>query len=318
MKRLLPALILFLSLAWTTNAWSHPHIIDLAAGEEIAPADLVAELREARVIFLGEVHDHQGHHRMQLEIIRALHEQGAPLAVGLEMFRHDYQEALDRWVAGEIEEENFIPIYQRNWSRWRLYRPIFVYAREQNIPLVGLNISRVITRQVAREGFASLSPEQLAELELEGFACTIDPAYEEFIRRALGGEGHEGITDFGHFCQAQLLWDRVMANQLAKFLQAHPDAADRGPGRQRPCLAPRHPRPAQIPGPGSPLPGAAAGKRRPDRPDHRHPDRRRLPLARFRPGGLAAGTGRLINRSKTSPLLLLILFTKPHIPHSMF
>lgn len=223
MKRLLPALILFLSLVWTTNAWSHPHIIDLAAGEEIAPADLVAELRQTRVIFLGEVHDHQGHHRMQLEIIRALHEQGAPLAVGLEMFRHDYQEALDRWVAGEIEEENFIPIYQRNWSRWRLYRPIFVYAREQNIPLVGLNISRVITRQVAREGFASLSPEQLAELELEGFACTIDPAYEEFIRRALGGEGHEGITDFGHFCQAQLLWDRVMANQLAKFLQNHPE-----------------------------------------------------------------------------------------------
>jgi len=223
MKRLLPALILSLSLLWIANAWSHPHIIDLATGEEIAPADLLAELQDARVIFLGEVHDHEGHHRMQLEIIRALHERGASLAVGLEMFRHDYQRSLDDWVAGKIAEERFIPIYQRNWSRWRLNRPIFVYAREQSIPLLGLNISRVITRQVAREGFASLSPEQLAQLELDGFACVIDPAYEDFIRRALGKEGHDTITDFGHFCQAQLLWDRVMANQLAKFLKDHPE-----------------------------------------------------------------------------------------------
>lgn len=222
MSRLLPALILFLSLAWIPSAWSHPHIIELAGGEEIAPADLVAELRDTRVIFLGEVHDHEGHHLMQLEIIRALHEQGAPLAVGLEMFRHDYQQALDGWVAGEIAERQFIPIYQRNWSRWRLYRPIFTYAREQQIPLVGLNISRVITRHVARDGFASLSEEQLADLDLPDFACIVDPAYEEFIRRALGGEEHGEIANFANFCQAQLLWDRVMAGNLARFLQANP------------------------------------------------------------------------------------------------
>lgn len=202
---------------------AHPHILDLSSGQEIAIDDLITDLDNAQVVFIGELHDHEGHHQMQLEIIRALRERGAPLAIGLEMFQNNYQDALDKWVTGEMGESNFLLVYHQNWSLWPLYRPIFTHAREHGIPLVGLNIPREITRQVAREGFASLDPEQLHGMNLEGFACIVDPTYKQFIRRVLGFHGHADSDSFIHFCEAQLLWDAAMANNLVAFLEENPD-----------------------------------------------------------------------------------------------
>lgn len=216
---LISALVLF-TLALAAPSWSHPHILALEQGEEISFNELIDALSKVQLIFLGELHDHDGHHQMQLEIIRALQERGRPLAVGLEMFQRDYQGALDKWVAGEMPENNFVMVYQQNWSMWPKYRPIFLFARERGVPMVGLNISRDLTRQVAREGFDSLTDEQ--RRGLEGIACRVDPAYEEFIRRALGGHGH-GMPNFIYFCEAQLLWDAAMARNLLRFLKDNPE-----------------------------------------------------------------------------------------------
>jgi uncharacterized iron-regulated protein len=61
------------------------------------------------------------------------------VAVGLEMFRSDSRADLDRWVAGGIDEARFKAIYLDNWNYpWKLYAPIFEYARRQKIALVGL------------------------------------------------------------------------------------------------------------------------------------------------------------------------------------
>ncbi|MFH7319164.1 ChaN family lipoprotein [Desulfurivibrio sp. D14AmB] len=204
-------------------AWGHPHILALAGEGEITFAELMDELEGVRLVFVGELHDHEGHHQMQLEVIRALGQRGGAVAVGLEMFKREDQGALDRWVAQELEEAEFLPIYQANWSMWPLYRPIFLHAREKGIPLLGLNIPREISGRVAREGFASLTDEQRRDLGLGGFSCFVSPAYEEFIRRALGGHAHTRIGSFTNFCQAQLLWDRVMAVNLLRFLAANPE-----------------------------------------------------------------------------------------------
>ncbi|ADH84828.1 ChaN family lipoprotein [Desulfurivibrio alkaliphilus] len=220
------ALIASLTIAfWVCagNAWTHPHILDLSSSQEIPFEDLITDLENARVVFIGELHDHEGHHRMQLEIIRALQERGRPVAIGLEMFQAGYQDALDQWIAGEMPEDNFLPVYHRNWSMWPLYRPIFMYAREEGVPMLGLNIPREITRQVARHGFASLDQEQLRDMNLEGFACIVDPAYKQFIRRALNMHNHGEDRSFTRFCEAQLLWDAAMANNLLAFLEEHPD-----------------------------------------------------------------------------------------------
>ena len=86
--------------------------------------------------------------------------------------------------------------------------------------MLGLNISREISSQVARGGFASLSPEQLEQLP-EGIACDVNPKYLSYIRRSLGDHAH-GMENFLNFCEAQMVWDSAMAQTLLDFHRDHP------------------------------------------------------------------------------------------------
>jgi len=45
----------------------------------------------------------------------------------------------------------------------------------------------------------------------------------QFIRRALGMHGLKDAS-FVNFCEAQLLWDMVMAKNLSSYLAGHPKA----------------------------------------------------------------------------------------------
>jgi uncharacterized iron-regulated protein len=179
------------------------------------------DLRGVQLVFVGELHDNPNHHQAQLAIIGALKESGASVAVGLEMFRSSSQAGLDGWVEGALTEEAFQNIYYENWTTpWPLYRDIFLYAREKKVPMIGLNVSPKITRQVARQGFASLTPEQLGMLPQ--VSCRVDEAYMAFIRRAFGSHQlHE--KRFIYFCEAQIVWDTAMASHLLSFLKKNPD-----------------------------------------------------------------------------------------------
>lgn len=217
LKVLLLSAVMLVSCAGAVVA--HPHILAVADGRVIDFSELLSELEDTRVLFVGEQHDHPGHHAMQLELIRALHPR-APLAIGLEMFQAQDQDELNRWTAGQTDVSAFRQIYQQNWGWWSLYEPIFSYARRYGIPMVGLNLPRSITQQVAHSGFSSLDQEQLDFLG--GITCSVDVSYEDFIRRALGAHGH-GSFDFRNFCEAQLVWDKAMARYLVEYLERHPD-----------------------------------------------------------------------------------------------
>ena len=205
----------------TVFSWgnSSAHILRVADGTTLSLEGVIEDLLQVQIILIGETHDHPAHHRAQLQIINALREKGAAVAIGLEMFRTDSQEALDRWIAGQLSEQEFRAVFNQNWFYWEMYSEILHYARSHNIPLIGLNLERKITSQVARGGFASLSKEQLRKLPIT--ACNVNPAYEQFIRHALGM--HADDIAFKNFCEAQLLWDMVMAKNVVRFKQENPD-----------------------------------------------------------------------------------------------
>lgn len=196
------------------------HTLRLADSKVVPLAEMVADLRQARVVLIGEEHDKPHHHQAQLQLIKALEAAGAKVAVGLEMFRSDSQPALDQWVAGRLEAAEFRRIAEENWGGSRLYEEIYRHARDRRLPLIGLNFSRRISHQVATQGFTSLSKELLGELPW--VQCVLSPNYREFIERALGRHHRPG-TEFEHFCEAQLLWDSVMARNLHQYLAKHPE-----------------------------------------------------------------------------------------------
>jgi len=185
---------------------------------------MVAEAAKSRVIVVGETHDSRAHHDLQLKIIRTLHEGGAILAVGLEMFRAENQELLDKWWRWGMPTEQFEALYRENWDMpWVLYRDIFLYSRQKRIPMVGLNVPREIIAKVAREGYGSLTESERKKLP-PGLTCTVDEAYRGFIRKTFAAHVHGAGRSFEHFCEAQMVWDTAMAIYALEYLDKHPES----------------------------------------------------------------------------------------------
>ena len=160
-------------------------LLDLKRKTELPLSQVVSELKKSRIVLVGEQHSNVAHHRAQLAVIHALKEAGVEVAIGLEMFRHESQSALDQWVSGEIDPQSFEKIYYDNWNfPWQAYGMIFEYARAHKIPMIGLNVPREITRKVSRDGFKSLSPEQKGQLA--EVSCVVDQQYMNYIRQAFG------------------------------------------------------------------------------------------------------------------------------------
>ncbi len=225
--RFLPAAVVLSLLFWCAPgpcvADFGDRILRLSDGATLGLSQILRDITEASAVFLGEKHDDPNHHRLQLHVIRTLHNLRVPVTIGLEMFTAGDQEALDRWIHGKIEEDQFVALYEANWgATWHLYREIFLYARDRGIPLLGLNVPKEITLQVAREGFTSLTPEQLGQLP--GVSCDIGEGYRRFMKRALGAHGSDmDETAFERFCEAQLVWDTTMAYRIARYASENPD-----------------------------------------------------------------------------------------------
>jgi uncharacterized iron-regulated protein len=220
MRSLILSIVVSVVLITSLQALAHPHIVDVAEKIEVSQQAFLDDLRKVQVIFVGEVHDNVGHHQAQLSIIDALDDDENPLAIGLEMFRRDNQEDLDAWTANKMPLLKFLEVYRTNWNMWPEYSKIFLHARNEEVRMFGLNIPRKITSKVAKNGFKSLSNQ---ERQLLGnVQCEVDPVYGRYIRQALGGYGGHG-EQYLFFCEAQLLWDTMMARNLIDFLRENPD-----------------------------------------------------------------------------------------------
>jgi uncharacterized iron-regulated protein len=225
----LKALILFsiilslIGICLQTNIHAEiPKVFQVHEGKVIHHEQLIKDLKKTNLVFVGEIHDRESHHQLQLDVIKALHTLNIPIAIGFEMFKAESQHDLDKWVAGLLPLENFTDVYYKNWSLpWPLYKDILLYARDNKIPVIGLNIPPEISKKVASSGFPSLTKEELEKLPPET-GCAVDEKYMRFIRRAYSMHRH-GNKQFLHFCEAQLLWDQVMARNLAAFLKKNPD-----------------------------------------------------------------------------------------------
>jgi len=201
-----------------------PQDLMISATQARSPASL-EQLAHRRVIFIGEVHDRQAHHRDQLAVVRALHQAGVPLAIGLEAFQRPFQRHLDDYVAGRIGELDLrrLSDYDRRWGfDFALYRDVVVYARDQGIPLVALNAPSELVTRVSQSGLAALSPGQGPSLPVPPEPA--QGAYRDRLLAAFGAHGHVGDAErLARFLDVQMLWDEAMAEAAADYLAAHPD-----------------------------------------------------------------------------------------------
>lgn len=197
------------------------------SGTATDAAAVVAGARNAQFVLLGEQHDDADHHRWQLHSIAMLHAVRPQMAIGLEMLPRRMQPALDRWVAGELTEHEFLK--QSDWANvWGydagLYLPILHFARLHRVPLIALNVERSLTREVGRRGWAAVPAERK---EGVGDPAPASAAYRAMLRQWFRyhtdeAETAEDAEDFERFVEAQLTWDRAMAEALHSAARRNP------------------------------------------------------------------------------------------------
>lgn len=218
------SLIIVCSLLFTMSVRAGSSVIDLkqAAGID----QLVPKLKDHRVVLIGETHTEYAHHLNQLEIIRQLYAFNPELVIGLEFFQRPFQSVLDDYVEGRIDEKAFIrdSEYLKRWGfDYRLYRPIFDFARENQIPMIALNMDREITGLISQNGIESLSEEQKNRLPPD--IDYSDQDYRDRLRSIFFEHAHASEEGFDNFIEVQLVWDETMAHRASEYLQAHPEAS---------------------------------------------------------------------------------------------
>ena len=163
MLRKTSCILVFLAIAFTIAfpVSAHPGCVPVAtwmvpAGERLDGKDVLARAAQGSVVLLGEIHDSYEHHRWQLQTLAELYALRPDMVIGFEMFPRRVQKVLDRWVAGELSETEFLKGV--DWINvWRfdpyLYMPLFHFARMNRIPMVALNISEPLRVAVRDKGF---------------------------------------------------------------------------------------------------------------------------------------------------------------------
>jgi uncharacterized iron-regulated protein len=160
-------------------------IISMESGQPIPFEAMIRDLQRVPFVYVGEAHDSLPTHELQARIIRALSEQGRRFAVGLEMVPAARQETLTQWSLGLLTEEEFLRKagWYTTWGfNFGLYRPIFVFARDHEIPLYALDTPREVVAQ-----FKMRDGEVLPD-EAKTFVPEPDPAEKEsrfLLRKSL-------------------------------------------------------------------------------------------------------------------------------------
>ena len=105
---------------------------------------LLKSLTNSKAIYLGDFHTFDQSARNVLRILRTL-KQRLPkknFYLGLELAFYEHQKFIDAYLEGHITELEFLESinYSESWRfPWNHYRPLFDWAKQQNVQVMGLN-----------------------------------------------------------------------------------------------------------------------------------------------------------------------------------
>lgn len=194
-------------------------ILSAASGEPVERGELLDTLARRDVVFLGEEHQSDVCHRLQLEVLKGLHQRRPDLVISMEMFERDVQGVLDDYLRGRIDEDTFRE-HARPWPNYeRHYRPIIEFARAEGLDVIAANAPRPLARKASHGAFDSVSDHP--DLAREVF--TEERAYRELFFEAMGDHGGVDSDDkTANFYLAQCVKDDTMAESMVEYRRLRP------------------------------------------------------------------------------------------------
>ncbi|ETW97853.1 MAG: hypothetical protein ETSY1_21085 [Candidatus Entotheonella factor] len=212
--------------------------------QPIVMTQLVAELLDSDVIFIGELHGHSASHYLQVELLAGLYQHNANLILSMEQFERDKQTVVNEYLDDKIGEQTLIA-QGKAWPNYVSdYRPLVEFAKARQIPVIAANAPKALVRCIALKGPAivdQLPAQQRAYLADD--LTQSSTAYQAKFRKVMTGSGawhghakpkhkpgphgsHAHGAKNGKLSNsfyAQLARDNTMAESIAKALDAHPN-----------------------------------------------------------------------------------------------
>lgn len=198
-------------------------IYDVRQKRKASFGEMVEQLLEADVVCIGEKHDSEPHHRVQLQIIRSLYARDERLGVGMEMFQRPFQNGIDAYFQGKSGEEEFLKAteYRQRWGfDWGLYRPIVEFCRKNSVPIAALNAPRELTSKVAKSGWQKLTDDERKQLGEIDFQVKEHRDYWFERLPKLHGKTNATEDEKERSYQVMTVWDGYMAASAAQFQQS--------------------------------------------------------------------------------------------------
>jgi len=153
------------------------------------PSAFFEQIDKAQVIFLGEHHDNQRHHQIQLEVLQHLVKQGKQPILAFEAFSQAQTSSLMNY--GQGSKNSSAKALHRligGSKQWDVYRPLLSYAKKMNLELAGIDLDVDLKSRLTHKPVS-----QLTHLEVKGLP-QVNPsslAYQQVMHKRFT-EGHCG------------------------------------------------------------------------------------------------------------------------------
>ena len=201
-------LVLFTITAGSLVAQQKPaYRIFKADGARTSYGKMLQRLKDADLVFFGELHNNAIAHWLELELAMDLSAYRA-LQLGAEMFETDDQQHLDRYLRGEISARGLDSV-ARLWKNYPTdYAPLVDFARSKKLSFIATNVPRRYASMVAKGGWDVLDTLPTADKRwIPPLPIVYDstlPGYRNMLQMM---QGHGGV----HIPKAQALKDATMA-----------------------------------------------------------------------------------------------------------
>jgi len=206
-----------LTIAMSISAQDKPaYLLFNKKGKKTKYKKLRKACLKADIVLFGELHNNPIGHWLQLELAKDL-QQDRDLVLGLEMLETDNQEALDKYLANEIDATQ-LDSMTRLWNNYKTdYAPVVDFAKEKKVKVIATNIPRRYARIVFRQGIEQLDTLPANEKEwIVPLPMPFDinlPGYKAMMEMGMGGHAGE------NFPKAQAIKDATMAHFILKNYQ---------------------------------------------------------------------------------------------------
>lgn len=192
-------------------------VVDARSGDDVSLEHAADALADYDVVFLGELHDNERGHELQLELAELLLARRGLIAISMEMFERDVQPALDAYLAGSIDEAAFLE-RARPWRSYgEHYRGAIELARREGLAVIAANAPRDLARRAGAEGLASVAGEPHAATRVDAGPGPYRDFFDATMFEVHPPENDDALE---RMYAAQCLKDDTMAESIARYLES--------------------------------------------------------------------------------------------------